>query len=164
MKVLSLIRHAKSSWKFEGLADVDRPLNNRGRGDAAVMGRFLAQSGFAPERWICSNAVRAIRTAEVIAEAVNFPTAGIEIEKAFYHNTIDGMLTLLRATAEHVRWVAAVGHNPLLTDLANYLGTDPIENVPTCGVVELHFGMDRWDALGREAPLMVKYEVPRDHR
>ncbi|HEX9724123.1 MAG TPA: histidine phosphatase family protein, partial [Vicinamibacteria bacterium] len=34
MRTLLVLRHAKSSWKDEGLADHDRPLNKRGKKNA----------------------------------------------------------------------------------------------------------------------------------
>ena len=37
MKTLTLVRHAKSSWKDSSLADRDRPLNKRGEHDAPLM-------------------------------------------------------------------------------------------------------------------------------
>ena len=42
MPTLALLRHAKSAYPA-GVADHDRPLNARGRRDAPVAGRLLAQ-------------------------------------------------------------------------------------------------------------------------
>ena len=36
MKTLLILRHAKSSWKDDGLTDHDRPLNKRGKRNAPV--------------------------------------------------------------------------------------------------------------------------------
>ena len=41
MKDLLILRHAKSSWKHHELQDHDRPLNGRGRRDAARVGSLL---------------------------------------------------------------------------------------------------------------------------
>ena len=30
MKTLYIVRHAKSSWEYSGIKDIDRPLKNRG--------------------------------------------------------------------------------------------------------------------------------------
>ncbi|MDA8138031.1 MAG: histidine phosphatase family protein [Desulfobacteraceae bacterium] len=160
---MSLIRHAKSSWDFEGLDDLDRPLNPRGREDAAKMGRILSESGFAPQRLLCSPALRAIRTALVMAEAVGFPSHQIEMTQKLYHNRIDGMLALLRANADEVRWVACVGHNPELTALVHRLGAKEVEDMPTCAVVELHFAIDRWKELGQGDPVRVRFKAPKNH-
>lgn len=163
-RIVSLIRHAKSSWAFDGLDDLDRPLSPRGCGDAAVMGRVLAASGFAPGRWICSNALRALRTAEILAGAVHFDLPRIEIQSRLYHPSIKEIMALLRASADEVRWVACVGHNPELTALARHLGANAIDDLPTCGVVELHFTMGRWKTLGQAAPVSVRLEVPKNYR
>ena len=45
MLTLSLLRHAKSSWKNPTLADHDRPLATRGETDAPVMGKAMADRG-----------------------------------------------------------------------------------------------------------------------
>ena len=68
MKTLYIVRHAKSSWKNPGLADIDRPLNKRGKGDAPLMGKVLRKAGVEPDLILSSPANRAITTAEVIAK------------------------------------------------------------------------------------------------
>ena len=62
MKILLILRHAKSSWDHPGLRDHDRPLNPRGRRDAPRMGRFLVERDLVPERIVSSTAVRARTT------------------------------------------------------------------------------------------------------
>ncbi|MBI5897232.1 MAG: histidine phosphatase family protein [Desulfobacterales bacterium] len=163
IKTLSLIRHAKSSWKFPGLADADRPLSNRGRHEAALMGRALAERGFTPDRWFSSPALRALRTAEAIAGAVGWPIARIALEHRLYERSSEEMLALLRAMDDNAAWVACVGHNPELTDLAYRLASKNIANVPTCGVVEMRFAMDRWQALGQSEPISVSFDFPKNH-
>jgi phosphohistidine phosphatase len=69
MRTLLLMRHAKSSWKDESLADDERPLNKRGQQAAARMGRFLAENDLVPDTVICSTAKRARQTARRVKEA-----------------------------------------------------------------------------------------------
>ena len=59
MLTLSLLRHAKSSWKNPTLADHDRPLATRGETDAPVMGKAMADRGIDPDLVLCSSARRA---------------------------------------------------------------------------------------------------------
>ena len=59
MKTLLLMRHAKSSWKEEGVADHDRPLNSRGKRDAPRMGELLKREKLAPAIIVTSTAKRA---------------------------------------------------------------------------------------------------------
>ena len=67
MKTLLLMRHAKSSWKQVGLADHEWPLNMRAKGDAPRMGNLLWERDLVPELILCSTALRARRTAEIVA-------------------------------------------------------------------------------------------------
>ena len=46
MKRLTVLRHAKSSWKDRELDDFDRPLNGRGRKAARRIHRLLNQEGY----------------------------------------------------------------------------------------------------------------------
>ena len=50
---LMLMRHAKSSWKSQVPTDHERPLNERGRRDAARVGKRLAKLGYDYDvRWM----------------------------------------------------------------------------------------------------------------
>ncbi|WP_197495909.1 SixA phosphatase family protein [Acidihalobacter yilgarnensis] len=73
MKTLTLLRHAKSSWKQPDLSDFERPLNGRGREDAPEMGHRLARRGLQPTHIVSSPAVRARATAEAVADALGYP-------------------------------------------------------------------------------------------
>ena len=75
MKSLTIVRHAKSSWKNRGLSDRERPLNKRGERDAPIMGRRVATAGIRPSQIISSPAVRAWTTARVFAKELGYPTA-----------------------------------------------------------------------------------------
>lgn len=69
MKLLFLIRHAKSSWDDPAQPDKDRPLNDRGRCDAPKIGERLAKRDLKPDLILSSPAVRALETAEIIARS-----------------------------------------------------------------------------------------------
>ena len=64
MKTLFLLRHAKSSWSEPGLADFNRPLNERGRRAAPLIARYLAHCDLLPDLILCS---AALRTRETLA-------------------------------------------------------------------------------------------------
>jgi phosphohistidine phosphatase SixA len=80
---LVLLRHAKSDWP--DVADQDRPLAKRGRRDAPAVGRWLGQSGYAPDAVICSTALRARETWELASAGLRatapgaFPTAAVAV-------------------------------------------------------------------------------------
>ena len=72
MKTLLILRHAKSSWKEQDLPDHDRPLNKRGKNDAPRMGKLLKDEDLIPDLIMSSTAVRAKKTAELVAKACKY--------------------------------------------------------------------------------------------
>ena len=78
MLQLTLIRHAKSSWKDTTLKDFERPLNKRGRHNAPLMGRVIQDSGLSFDRMVSSPAERAITTARLIAAQLGYPEQQIQ--------------------------------------------------------------------------------------
>src|SRR5262245_25690191 len=83
MKMLLILRHAKSSWKDEELPDHDRPLNKRGKREAPRMGRLLADHGLLPELILCSTAKRAKKTAARVIKSSGY-AGPIEFHRELY--------------------------------------------------------------------------------
>ena len=92
MKTLFLIRHAKSSRDDPGLADKERPLNDRGRRDAPMMGKRLAKRGVKPDMILSSPAVRALTTAEMIAGELDYKRTNIVVDDRLYAVEADDLL------------------------------------------------------------------------
>jgi phosphohistidine phosphatase len=66
MRTLYLLRHGKSSWSDASIRDFDRPLKDRGRKAAERVGKRLASEKLKAPLVICSPAVRARETAEIM--------------------------------------------------------------------------------------------------
>ena len=81
---LTLLRHAKSSWEDDRLDDSDRPLNERGERDAPLMGRRLRARGARPTLILTSPAVRARRTAQIVAREIGYPAEFLQREEELY--------------------------------------------------------------------------------
>jgi phosphohistidine phosphatase len=161
MKTLSLVRHAKSSWKDKKLADHDRPLNKRGRRDAPRMGRRLAKNGIRPDLMVTSTAVRARVTAETIATEIGYATAHIMMDEQIYHAGTVGLLELIRQLGDANDHVMLFGHNPDITDLVNHLTDSALENVPTCGMAHIRFETDSWKNVGSVAAELLEFDYPK---
>ncbi|WMS86281.1 histidine phosphatase family protein [Pleionea litopenaei] len=66
---LLLVRHAKSSWADTALADIDRPLKQRGVSDALLMrSKHLALFSRPDTIVLSSTATRAVATATILFE------------------------------------------------------------------------------------------------
>lgn len=165
MKNLTLIRHAKSSWKNAYLLDIDRPLNKRGKRDAPVMGKRLAERDFRPDLLVSSPATRALVTAEIIAEEIDYPIEEIVIDRRIYGADVTEWLQVIHSLEDALDDVACFGHNPGMTDLANYLSSSYyIDNVPTCGIVELTFDVEMWAGVGHVEPTRIYFDYPKKDR
>ncbi|MEP6967327.1 MAG: histidine phosphatase family protein [Pseudomonadota bacterium] len=116
MRRLILFRHAKAESRVAEGGDAERPLADRGRSDAALVARRLADAGLAPDLALVSCARRARETWDLAAPA--FPKARVEIRDDLYNADADEILAELDGKAEAAETVMVVGHNPSLQELA----------------------------------------------
>lgn len=161
MKRLTLVRHAKSSWKEAGLGDHDRPLNKRGKHDAPMMGKRLHGQGVSPDLLLSSTAKRARKTAEVIAETIGYRPAAVVYDERLYLAGVESLLELIRGLDDDKDHVMLFGHNPGFTALANRLGDSPLENLPTCGVYSVELPIDHWRQVGKRPGQLRLYDYPK---
>ena len=162
MKVLYLLRHAKSSWAEPGLPDRERPLNPRGRKNAPGMARRLCVKGVRLDQAIASPAQRAWETLCFFTKSLEVPKTKVRVEEALYDATVEVWLRLIRQLDESWQTVMMVGHNPAITDLAHFLGRTDILNVPTCGILECCFHGEYWGSLEEETNrLTINFDYPK---
>jgi phosphohistidine phosphatase len=159
VKTLILVRHAKSRWK-KPLPDRLRPLNKRGQRDAPMMGERLARREIEPDLIVSSPATRALVTAEAIAQEIGYPEEEIRADERLYNASAFELLEIIQELDDALEHVMLFGHNPGLTDLANELGCD-IDNIPTCGVVELRFEVDSWANISDADPACADFDYPK---
>jgi phosphohistidine phosphatase len=145
MKTLFLLRHAKSSWSNPTLDDKFRPLNKRGMRDAPLMGSRLMDRDEALDHIITSPATRARRTAELFAEACDFPPDNIVEESDLYFTSTRSIEDLITRQDEQIQSLMLVFHNPDITCFANSIDTaNRIANVPSCGLIKLICDIESW--------------------
>lgn len=142
---LILIRHTKSSHDNLNLADFDRPIRKDRVADAEKIATRLANLNIKPDLMICSPALRTKQTAEIICPILDYSTAKIEWNKTIYESSEADLLFAIRSASADVQTLVIVGHNPAMTNVANYFLThDFIANVPTSGVVGFSFDAPDW--------------------
>ncbi len=158
---LTLLRHAKSSWDDAQLKDRNRPLNERGERDAPVMGQRMLARGARPTLIITSPAVRARRTAQIIAREIGYPREFLQREEELYLASPDEIVAVVARQDSSVRDVIVCGHNPGLTELANRLTGAGINNIPTTGVVVIGLNLSRWADLDGAQGELLLFDYPR---
>ncbi len=147
MKTLYLIRHAKSSWDDQDLTDLERPLNERGKKDAPRMGKRLKEKNIFPDLMLTSPAKRAYETCKVIAKILGHSEEKIKTDQRLYHASEDQLLKVIQEIQDlndDEEVVFIFGHNPGLTDFANSLLNQTIDNIPTCGVIGSKVRVNSW--------------------
>ncbi len=163
MKRLTLLRHAKSSWTDASLADHERILSARGERDAPKMGKRMAARKVRPSVIISSSAVRARRTAKLVAEALQYPAESLHIEQGLYLATAETILELICNQEDNSCDLLVVGHNPGLTELVNQLlPALSINNLPTSGAVAIDFQTQQWAEITEVNAELVFYDYPKN--
>lgn len=150
MKYLILLRHAKSSWKDISLSDHERPLNKRGRLAAPLMGKRLKKKAIHPRKIITSSANRALRTAHLVAQHINYPTRNIEVNSDIYHASSHKMLEIIAQTSNNIDKLMLVAHNPGITSICNQLFKNShhyFANIPTAGLITVSITISSWEQI-----------------
>jgi phosphohistidine phosphatase len=143
MNRLILFRHAKTERRAPSGDDFDRRLTDRGRADAALIGRVLGAAGITPDVVLLSPAVRAKETWSQVAEL--FPGASVVEKPLLYAADADEILRLVEGRPEPA--VMVIGHNPSLHVLASELdaeqggrGPSLRDGFPTAAAAVFEFG------------------------
>lgn len=161
-KQLLLIRHAKSDWNNAGLRDFDRPLNKRGNSNAPEMADRLLKQHIIPDLMVSSPALRAITTAKYFADTLGVESEEIQLEGSIYEANVKSLLEVINQLDNQFNRVALFGHNPGLTDFANYLSTANIYNMPTCSVVMIEFPFGNWNEVSADTGELKLFDYPKN--
>ncbi|HTH28867.1 MAG TPA: histidine phosphatase family protein [Sphingobium sp.] len=169
MKTVTLLRHAKSDWSDSVSRDFDRPLNERGKRAAKLMGRWARGNGLTFDTIVASPAVRVTETIDHFLEGYQ---QGVDTrwDRRIYLASSVTLLDVLRDLPDVFGSVLMVGHNPGLEDLV--LDTVPEDGLdqlrekveakyPTASMAVLRFAADSWSNVGKPAQLTT-FIRPRD--
>jgi phosphohistidine phosphatase len=168
MLTLSLLRHAKSSWDDSSLDDFERPLNKRGETAAPRMGQFMAQHGLAPDLVLCSPALRARQTLDLVLPRLP-ERPQVIYEDSFYLAAPSVMLARLRTVDPKLRHVMIVGHDPGMQGLALELAGDGDPKLlqalsakfPTAGLAVIRFRARSWSKVAAGAGRLELFATPK---
>ncbi len=148
MKTVLILRHAKSSWSNPGLADIDRPLNKRGKRDAPRMGAWLDAQELIPDLILSSPARRARKTAQAVSEYSSYD-GEIETVPDFYPGDPYTFIDTLMSIPDEYQSVMIVAHNPGLEELLYTLSGESAR-MPTSSLAQVELPLDSWRDLDDE--------------
>lgn len=160
-KILHLIRHAKSSWSNPDLADIDRPLNSRGQRACQLMAEPIFSAGCDFAATFCSPAQRARMTVEGLNNGLSNCNIVPQVDEKLYTFYYKSLLAWCRQLPDDTTQPVIIGHNPALTDFYNFLTKDYLENLPTCGYLQIALDIDSWRDLAAGCGELVTLITPK---
>ncbi|MEO7006360.1 MAG: histidine phosphatase family protein [Terrimesophilobacter sp.] len=148
---LILLRHAKSDWSGDE-ADADRPLTERGQGQASDAGRWLARSIDGIDLAVVSPANRARSTWE-LASAELGTRPPTRIDDRVYAAAASELLGVVHTLPDDVGTVVLVGHNPGIENLVLHI-TGTRVSMPTSALAVVEVA-GPWSTAG-QSPASLK--------
>ncbi len=161
MKRVLIVRHAKSvPYGYDD--DFNRDLADRGKKDAKLVSTELNKQGIFPDMMISSPAKRALKTARIFAENLNYVRSGIqEVEDIYDGMTTSEFVELIRELPENARTTFFFGHNPGFHYFAGNLLKNFYGDMPTCSTVGIDFNVDSWNKVKARTGIQAFHLIPK---
>ncbi|HXG82594.1 MAG TPA: histidine phosphatase family protein [Pyrinomonadaceae bacterium] len=160
MKTVSLLRHAKSSWNDDNLADFDRPLNKRGLEIMPFVGEKIYDAKLAIELILSSPAKRAKQTAILIKETAQV-AADIRYDERIYEASPHRLLEVIAETEDEREAIMLVGHNPGLEGLIRVL-TGETQSMETAALAVIDLKIEKWSETNAACGFVRKIINPKN--
>ncbi|MFC0674308.1 SixA phosphatase family protein [Brachybacterium hainanense] len=157
-RLLLLMRHGKAETVAE--TDHDRPLAEKGRAQARLIGDYLESQGVRPSRVLVSDARRTRETWESVLSAM----PGFDGRVTFHEDIYDGgpaeVLHLIRTRKDKHAVVMVIGHEPTMSTLSAHLAdeeSDPSSlaqariGLPTGAMSVLSGSQPAWTGIDEES-------------
>lgn len=151
------------------MSDHERPLAERGRRDAPVAGRKLADSGITFDLALCSTAARTRETWKLaVPELPERPRT--VYEERIYEASPGELIAVLNETPDDVRGAILIGHNPGVQALTEILAGSAEGDArsrldrrgfPTAAFSVLTFA-GPWKSLEPGSATLVDYWAPSE--
>lgn len=159
---LTLLRHAKSSWKLQGLPDIERPLNKRGKRATMAMTARIAAKGESFCTVYASPARRCRDTLLPMLRALPVRDARIVFDQRLYTFERDALLALIKQFDDGLKHVMLIGHNPALLDSINWLTGGQLDRFPTAACARMRMTLPRWSDLHPGCAALEWLLTPKD--
>lgn len=161
MKRVIIVRHGKAvPYGYDD--DFKRDLRERGKDDAKLVSQELFKRGIVADEMISSPAKRALKTARIFAENLDFKKKNIiEIQDIYEGLTTSEFLELIHNLPAKKETVFFFGHNPGFY----YYVTNLLENfhgdMPTTSTVGIDFNVDSWNEVEARTGKLAFHLTPK---
>ncbi len=156
MKKLVLVRHAKSSWKYN-VSDLERPLSKRGKNDANLMSKLLNDLSINIDCVFSSISTRTKETAKIF---LNNKNKSIIESPDLYDFSGQKVDLFIKKMDNKLNTVMIFSHNNSCSNLIfKYANIN--QHVPTCGILIFDFDVSLWSDIELGS---CNYYFPKDFR
>lgn len=143
VKTLIILRHSKTE-KINPAGDQARELTKPGRRWATEAGREIFEAAGMPDLLVTSNAIRALQTGDLAAEAMQF-TGERRVVPDVYGATENELVEVIQQLPDGFEKIVLVGHNPGLEELTNsFRGAKSTDHLPTAGWMVVELEITKW--------------------
>lgn len=151
-----LVRHGDAVPEEDAGSDRDRWLSPKGREAARILGKLLREQGVEPDAILCSPLPRAVQTAELIAQVIDY--LGVISSRRCFEPAAQPRVGVTEVMAAGGS-VIVVGHEPSISALgAQLVGLPAFPQFRTAQCCALDNGKPTWTArsdLDKVLPLFV---------
>ncbi|MDR2834865.1 MAG: histidine phosphatase family protein [Bacteroidales bacterium] len=162
MKYITAIRHAKPEEVASTMSDFDRKLNEKGINDSKLIGNYIKTNLPKVNLIFSSSAQRAIQTANLIAEQINYPIQKITFDDELYDCSASYFFELLLELTPTTHHIIIVGHNSAISEFTNLLINSDFEVLPTCGLNHISIDTFNWEDVDMGSGKLLKRITPKD--
>ena len=162
MKEILFLRHAKSSWEY-AVPDRDRPLQPKGIHAIKAVAKHWKEKLSAYEAIFSSPANRALHTATLLAHEIGHSFSQFFLKEGLYSFSAHDIIGQVKQLPPQYDKVIVVGHNPALSDAADYFCVKPIPALKTADWISITFAASDWKVITQgEAEYGSKKEALRN--
>ena len=160
MKTIYFIRHSKAEDKVPGQSDFDRDLATKGNQDAQLMGKKQKMQGIQPDLILSSSALRALNTAKVFADALEYQHEKIRTDDKLYEANADQILECIYELDNNHSTILVFGHNPAISEVAIELSHEKADILPTTGIACFEFDVNNWEDIAADKAKFAHQDFP----
>jgi phosphohistidine phosphatase len=165
MKSIYLVRHATAQPRDPNLSDFDRKLIKKGKKESRKAAERFQKYKILPNIWISSPAPRALETAQIFADILDFPHTEILLESALYdQNDSKSYFELIASLPHHKSSIILFGHDPGISECASALASNVQFDFPKAGIEGFTLLTDSWKKLESNAAYLTLLELPRSSK
>lgn len=124
-----------------------------------------------PDLMLSSLALRAQTTADQLGKKIGYD-GRIHYMEELYNSRPETIMNILTLQDDSYETIFVVGHNPELTEFANFLVEDNFAKLPTLGVLAIDLHIETWTDIAEKCgeinffiqPKQFKYYMPKQIR